>query len=279
MSKEFNRVAIVGVGLIGGSLARAIRESGIALEVVGYFRKESSLKKAKKFKILDGYYRDLPQAVLGADLVVLATPVYNIINIGRLLKGSLPDDAIIMDVGSTKKEIVSKLTNLYSKNYLGAHPLAGSEKRGLEHSNPELFKNRIAVLTPTKKTSTVVLRKLKLFWKNIGAKVVILSPDDHDKKLSKVSHLPHLLMYLLLENTSKDDLRFASRGFYDATRIAVSDSEIWSEIFLSNKKNIVKDIDNYIKMLLKYKKLIEDESVDKLQSYIANAATKRRQLK
>jgi len=278
MSREFNRVAIIGVGLIGGSLAKAIKKSGIAKEVVGYFKRESSLKKAKKLNLLDGYYRDLDQAVLGSDLIILATPVYSIIDIGKAIKGSLLEEALITDAGSTKREIVNELTKLYPKNYLGAHPLAGSEKRGVEYANSELFKNKVVILTPTEKTPIAVFRKLKLFWKSIGMKIVVLDPDTHDKMLSKVSHLPHLLMCLLLESVTKDDLRFASSGFRDATRIAASDSKLWSDILLSNRKNIIKDIDDYIKMLLKYKNFIKKGSREELQSSIANAASKRRQL-
>ncbi|MDP8215794.1 MAG: prephenate dehydrogenase/arogenate dehydrogenase family protein [Candidatus Kaelpia imicola] len=278
MSRKFNRVVIIGVGLIGGSLAGAIKKSGIAKEVVGYFRRESSLKRAKRLKMLDSYYRDLDQAVSGSDLIILTTPVYSIMGIGKAIKGSLLDEALIMDAGSTKREIVAELTRLYPENYLGVHPIAGSEKRGVEYADPELFKDRVVILTPTKKTSIAVLGKLKLFWKSVGAKIVILNPETHDKILSKVSHLPHLLMYLLLESVTKEDLKFASSGFHDATRIAASDSKIWSDIFLSNRKNIVKDIDNYIKKLLKYKNFIEKGFEKELQSSIADAASKRRQL-
>ena len=279
MNKKFKRVAIIGAGLIGGSLAQAIKENGIALEVVGYFRKDSSLKKAKKYHTLDNYYRDLNKAVSGADLIVLATPVYSIIKIGIEIKNFISSEAIITDAGSTKKEIVVKLGRLYPKKYLGAHPLAGSEKKGIENADPKLFKDRIVVLTPTSKTPEVVIKRLKFFWKSLGAKVIVLDSETHDKMLSKVSHLPHILMYPLLDSVTKEDLKLASSGFRDATRIAASDSKIWSDIILSNKKNIVKDIDSYIKRLRKYKRLIEEGLEVELRSHIANAATKRKQLK
>jgi prephenate dehydrogenase len=278
MSGEFKRITIIGAGLIGGSLAQAIKESGSAAEVRGYFRKESSLRKAKKLNILDGCYRDLKRALLGADLVILATPVQSIIEIGSKIKELLAQDAVITDAGSTKAEIVAKLGRLYPKNFIGAHPLAGSEKKGLEHADPKLFKDKVTILTPTDKSSKDTLKRLRSFWKGLGAKVVVLDPKSHDKLLSKISHLPHILMYPLLDIIAEEELRLASSGFRDATRIAASDSKIWSDIILSNRKNILKDIDSYIKKLQSYGRVIERGLEKELQSLIAEAARKRREL-
>jgi len=278
MSGEFKRITIIGAGLIGGSLARAIKESGSAVEVRGYFRKESSLRKAKRLNILDGCYRDFKRALLGADLVILATPVQSIIEIGSKIKEFLAQDAVITDTGSTKAEIAAKLGRLYPKNFIGAHPLAGSEKKGLEHSDPNLFKDKATILAPTDKSSKEALKRLRSFWEGLGSKVVVLDPKSHDKLLSKISHLPHIIMYSLLDIIAKEELRLAPSGFRDATRIAASDSKIWSDIILSNRKNILKDIDSYIKKLQSYGRVIERGLEKELQSLIAEAARKRREL-
>ncbi|MDP8233867.1 MAG: prephenate dehydrogenase/arogenate dehydrogenase family protein [Candidatus Saelkia tenebricola] len=275
MKSIFDRIAIIGIGLIGASIAQSVKENKIAKEVVGFFRREKALKEALKDKIVDQGYLDLESAVKGADFIILAVPVYEIIKIAELIKDFIPQNTLITDIGSTKLQIVKKLSKIYP-NYIGAHPLAGSEKKGAEFSSHELFDNKITILTPTAMTNPKTTGLMKKFWKSLGAKTVIMNPDIHDEIVSRISHLPHLLMYGLMNMVTDEHLQYASSGFKDSTRIAVSDPNIWMEIFLSNKKYLLKDIDLFIKHLEKYKKFLTGTMEEDILSVITDAADKRK---
>ncbi len=277
MKPVFDKVTVIGVGLIGASLARGIKKNKIARETAGYFRRKEALKEAVRGKIVDKGYLDITSAVKGAELVIFAVPVYEIIKVAEAIKDFIPPGALVTDIGSTKSQIVKKLSKIYS-NYVGAHPLAGSEKKGAEFSSPDLFKGKVTVLTPVKMTNVKTTAVMKKFWKALGAKVLIIPPDIHDKMVSRISHLPHLLMYSLMNMVGDDSLQYASSGFKDSTRIAASDPHIWTEIFLSNKKYLSKDIDLFIKHLEKYKKFLSSSGKKRLSSVIEDASDKRKQL-
>jgi len=278
MKPVFNKVSIIGVGLIGASLARGIKKNKISRQIAGFFKRKEALKKAVRGKIVDKGYLDIASAVKEAELVIFAVPVYEIIKVAEAIKDLIPSGALVTDIGSTKSQIVKKLSGIYP-HYVGAHPLAGSEKKGAEFSSPDLFEGKITVLTPTKITNVKAANTMKKFWKALGAKVLIMPPATHDKMVSRISHLPHLLMYSLMEMVSEDDLKYASSGFKDSTRIAASDHHIWTEIFLSNKKYLLKDIDLFIKHLEKYRKFLSSSRRRKLSSVIENASEKRKRLK
>lgn len=277
MKEGFKRVCIIGVGLIGGSLALGIKKRRLAKEVVGIFRRRSSLYKAKRGGIVDEGYLDYREALEDSDLVILATPIYKIIEIGKQIRDDFAPGSILMDVGSTKYEIVKELSKIYP-NFVGSHPLAGSEKRGCEHASADLFDSKTVIITPTKSTSKESLSRVKWLWEGLGAKVFMLDPRAHDKILSKVSHLPHLLMFCLLEAVGMEEIKFASSGFKDSTRIAASDPDLWIDVFKSNKPNLLRDIDKYIASLNKYKHALEKGNFGYLKKKIKLASIKRRQL-
>jgi prephenate dehydrogenase len=271
--KLFNKVGIVGMGLIGGSLALAIKKRQLADEVVGVSRHKKSLLLAKKMGAIDKGSQEF-DIIKNADLLILSTPVNTILKLAPKVSKAITKDCIVTDVGSTKKEIVSSLGKIFF-NYIGSHPLAGSEKRGIINARAALFKNSLCILTPTKKTNTLALKKIESLWNKIGAKTILLNPSVHDKILSFTSHLPHLIAFSLMDTIPRKYLRFASGGLKDATRIASSDNRLWTDILLSNRKNVIKTVDLFQDNLSKIKFAIIRKNRKLLNNILKQAKNKR----
>jgi len=269
----FNKVAIVGVGLIGGSMALAIKKKRLAGQVVGISRHKNTLLLAKRAGAIDkgSLYLDV---IKGADLVILATPVNTILNLAGSIPRLILRDCIVCDVGSTKKEVVSKLSKIFP-NFVGSHPLAGSEKRGISNACPDIFKNSLCILTPTRNINRRALEKVQKLWHQLGAKTVFLSPDIHDQALSFVSHLPHVLAFSLVGIIPPKYLKLGANSLKDITRIAVSDSQLWADIFLSNRKNILKSIQLFEKNLSRIQSAINKKDRKLLIKFLEDAKSKR----
>jgi len=254
----FNKVTIVGVGLIGGSLGLAIKKNKLANQVVGIGHRKTSIQKAIKKKAIDQGSLSLPSGTKQADLVILATPVGLIIKFLKELACCLKPGAIVIDVGSSKEEIVKIAEkNLSRENpFIGCHPMAGSEKRGIDIARKDLFDNAVCIITPTKRSDPGALKKIKIFWKNLGSRIEVISPARHDSLIATVSHLPHLVstglvLKLEQENQKKSSwLKVIGPGFKDTTRIAASPPAIWQDICFSNRGNIIKDISD-LRVILK----------------------------
>lgn len=274
--KIFNRVAIIGTGLIGGSIALAIKKKRLANEVIGISRHRKTLRLAKQNRAIDKGSQDF-KIVRDADLIIFATPISTILKLAPKVAKIVKPDSIVTDVGSTKGEIVSKLEKLFS-GYVGSHPLAGSEKRGIIHARADIFKNTLCILTPTKNMEPKALAKIKKLWQQLGAKVIILPPNIHDKALSFVSHLPHVVAFSLIDIIPKAYLEFGSSGLKDTTRIAASDSELWSDIFFSNQKNILASIELFEGALSKIKSAIQKKDRKLLDRILRQAKIKRQSL-
>ncbi|MBF0215620.1 MAG: prephenate dehydrogenase [Candidatus Omnitrophica bacterium] len=246
--KQFSKVVIIGMGLIGGSIGKALLEKRIALEVVGVFRRKISLEKAIKEKSLSGgYVDDYNEALKGAELIIIATPVNTIMRVLERLSKEVKDrEVIVTDVGSTKKEIVDYARQFRSKFiFIGAHPIAGSERTGVEYSKSGLFTGSICVLTRDRYIPRKAFARLKSLWTALGAKVDIISPHQHDRFLAFTSHLPHAVAYALAGSESPDMAKYMATGFRDTARIASSDPSLWADIFLSNRGNLLKAIKVY----------------------------------
>ncbi|MDD4895052.1 MAG: prephenate dehydrogenase/arogenate dehydrogenase family protein [Candidatus Omnitrophica bacterium] len=269
----FNKVAIIGTGLIGGSMALAMKKKGIARQVIGVSRHKSSLAQARRNRVIDKGSQDL-SIIKGADLVVLATPVNTILKLSPVITKFINKNTIVTDVGSTKKEIVSRLNRIFP-NYIGSHPLAGSEKRGVKNAQGDIFKNSICILTPAKNTSMKALRKIKIMWGRLGAKVLLLSPDIHDETLSFVSHLPHAVAFSLIGAIPDKHLKFGATGLKDTTRIALSDSTLWADIFLSNRKNMLKAIKSFQDNLSRISSALNKKDKEALTKILKRAQEKR----
>jgi prephenate dehydrogenase len=271
--KLFNKIAIIGTGLIGGSIALAIKKKGLADEVVGVSRHQKSLLLAKKKGAIDRGSQSL-DIIKGADLVILATPINTILNLAPAVSKLVGKDCLVTDVGSTKARISASLGKIFPA-FVGAHPLAGSEKRSIANAHPDLFKGSICLLTPAKNTDKAALKKIKSFWNKIGAETRLLSPDAHDKILCFTSHLPHIVAFSLIGIVPAQYLKFSSAGLKDTTRIAASDSELWAEIFLSNQKNALGAIDLFLQQLLRIKGAIKRKDKKQLNLILTKARKKR----
>lgn len=272
----FNKVAIIGIGLIGGSMALDIKKKRLAHQIIGVSRHKSSLIWGKKSRVIDKGSQHL-SIIQDADLVVLATPVNTILKLADVIVRFIRKDCIVTDVGSTKKEIVSKLSKIFP-NYVGSHPLSGSEKRGITNAQADIFKNSLCILTPTKNTPPKVLKKIENLWNQLGARVVVLSPDTHDRILSFVSHLPHVIAFSSIGVVPDKYLKFGANGLKDTTRIALSDSRLWADIFLSNRKNIRKSIESFQDNLSRIKSAINKRDEKTLIKILKKAKAKRETL-
>ena len=278
--QQFRKIAIIGVGLLGGSIGLAVKKQKIASEVVGLSQHQASLDAALSLGAIDQGTQDLKQAVAHADLVILSTPV-NIIqgmlsNMGPFLKRH----CIVTDVGSTKSSIVSTAEKHLPDfvYYVGSHPLAGSEKRGVESARPDLFEQSICLVTPTEETNRQALERLKNFWQSLGAQVKTLSPQEHDGILATISHLPHVVAYTLMDSIPKEHLAYAAGGLKDLTRIASLSPQMWNNICINNSKNIIKAIDEMVEKLGLIRKSIATNDHKSLITQFAAAKTKRDEL-
>lgn len=242
----FRRIAIIGVGLIGGSLGLTLRKFSLAEVVVGAGRNPENIQLAVKRGALHQGYKTVTEAVVNAELIYLSTPVKAIIPTLKEILPYLSPGTIITDAGSTKTEIVRQAENILPPDisFIGGHPMAGSEQQGIMAASDRLFDNAFYIFTPTEKTSLTALAKLKTLAKNLGARVIEMSPEKHDCVVAAISHLPHLvavcLVNTLLAFPDKEHfLSLAAGGFKDTTRIAAGSPEMWRDIFLSNQEMVL----------------------------------------
>ncbi len=266
----FETATIVGVGLIGGSLAAAFKRRSIVGNVIG-ISSSDTIRKAKELKLIDsGYdYESLAQGVQKADLVILCTPIARIIELMPLIAKCVSPGSIITDVGSTKRIIMEAADTVLPKQvtFIGGHPMAGSEKRGVSASDPFLFENAIYVLTPSLSTGQEELEKIRSAFSSIGAQIVILNPELHDKIAAAISHLPQMLAVGLVNmlNPVSDQhpeyVRLAAGGFRDMTRIASSPFSVWRDICETNQDLICEQIDGYISQLQEIREMIGTEAL------------------
>jgi prephenate dehydrogenase len=272
----FQRVAIVGTGLIGGSIALGLKKNALAREVIGFSRRKKTLLLASKIGAIDRGSQDI-RVIKGADLVILAAPVSTILGFALAISKIIPADCIVTDVGSTKKEIVSRLERIFPR-FVGAHPLAGSEKQGIQYAAAGIFKESLFILTPTNKTDSRAVGKVKMLWAKLGSKVVFMTPDAHDKILSFVSHLPHIAAFATIGSVPSKYLRFSSTGLKDTTRLAASDSKLWADIFFSNRENMLKSISLLEGNLARIKSAIKNSDENLLVKILKEARRKREAL-
>jgi len=253
----FNKITIIGVGLIGGSIGLGIKRRGLAEEVTGVFRRKSTLRKALARKAVDRGAMSIADGVKDADMIILATPVcliprfiYDVIKYAK--RGT-----IITDVGSAKEWIVDRVESRMSASpavfFVGSHPMAGSEHAGVEFAKADLLEGSPCIVTRTKAVDKKALAKVISFWKSLGAKVKVMTPREHDRSVAMISHLPHLVAFSLAGSVPAKDLIYAAEGFKDTTRVASSDPKLWSDIFLSNSAELLKAARIFEKY---YKKII-----------------------
>jgi len=243
----FRKVAIVGVGLIGGSLGMAMRKRALARRVVGIGRRQSSLERALALGAIDEATLDIRAGVADAELTILATPVGKMVRLAGAAKPSLSRGSLLTDVGSTKARLVRELEQLAGDafRYVGSHPMAGSEKRGVQEASGDLFDGALCFLTPTARTERRALEALTELWQALGARVRITDPAEHDRVVAYASHLPHLVAAALVNVTTPDAMTCVGAGFRDTTRVASGAPRLWADVCLQNRERILEAVENF----------------------------------
>jgi prephenate dehydrogenase len=248
-----NKLAIIGVGLIGGSLAQSLRLAGACKLVSGYGRNTENLEKAIELGVIDEYFTDISKVILDADVIVIATPLTTYGPLLEEISHSIKPGAVITDVGSAKKCVIEDAKKILGKNiqqFIPGHPIAGKEKSGVSASSPDLFQNHMVILTPLSENLADDIQMISSMWESCGANIVTMSVEHHDLVLAATSHLPHILAYSLVSCLAKmkeeDDIfKYSAGGFKDFTRIASSNPEMWSDICISNQNNLLQVINQY----------------------------------
>jgi cyclohexadieny/prephenate dehydrogenase len=262
---QFKKLALIGFGLIGGSIARAARAQGLAGEIVTTARSAKTRARVTELGVVDAVVETNAQAVKDADLVILCIPVGACGEVAREIAAHLAPGAIVSDVGSVKGAVVKDMAPYLpaSVHFVPAHPVAGTEHSGPDSGFAELFINRWCILTPPEGTDTAAVEKLRAFWAALGAKVEIMTPDHHDLVLAITSHLPHLIAYTIVgtadelgQVTSSEVMKFSAGGFRDFTRIAASDPTMWRDVFLANKDAVLEMLGTFTEDLSKLTRAI-----------------------
>ena len=283
----FKKVCIIGCGLIGSSLARAIKNNNLSTIIVSSNRSDAVNKKVIELKIVDDSSSDTKKMAEGSDLIIIATPLSSYDNVISKIKDCLKNGTILTDVGSVKENIISLVEKSVPQNvsWIPSHPIAGTEESGPESGFSELFKNKWCILTPSKKAKDKDIKLLKTFWEKIGSKVDIMEAKQHDYILSITSHIPHLIAYNIVNTTinvqdkkETDIAKYSAGGLRDFTRIAASNPIMWRDIFIQNKKNTSKMIDNFIENLEDLKKAIEKEDGKKLEEIFIKTKKIRKEI-
>ena len=275
------KVCIIGIGLIGGSLAKAIKKTHQSEIVFGYGRDEERLERAQKGNVIDQYSADIGEALDGANMVIVATPVGSYESILKEMKPYITKDMIISDVGSTKVSVIEAVKAVFDgvlDNFIPAHPIAGKEKSGFEVSDADLFVNKKVIITPLENNNPESIKMLVKMWEGIGAEVDFMTPKSHDDLLGMTSHLPHMLAFSLVNyliTQHPEASVYAAGGFKDFSRIASGDAIMWRDICLHNREAIVEHIKGYQESLNTLVEAIDSQNKEQLESLFRKAKNTR----
>jgi prephenate dehydrogenase len=282
---QFNKITIIGLGLIGGSLARALKETGEVGTVVGIDPDKESLEYALSKGIIEKGSSSISEGVEGAEIIVISTHVGIIADTAKSVFPVATEGAIITDVGSVKSLIVKGIEPDLPENihFIGGHPIAGTENSGVRSADSKLFKGRRCILTPTEKTNAEAKNKVTRMWESVGSEVHEMDPETHDHIFGTVSHLPHLVAYSLMNTVlsapdSEKLLEFAGGGLKDYTRVAASSPEMWAQIFKANKSHLLDAISMFKNSLQDIEDAIKSEDFDTLKKELDKAAKTKRGL-
>ena len=283
----FNKVCIIGCGLIGSSLARAIKKNNLSNKIVSSNRSEATNRRVIELRIVDDSSTNIKKMVKDSDLVIIATPLSSYESVILKIKDSLKNGSILTDVGSVKEKIINLVEKFVPMDvsWIPSHPIAGTEESGPNAGFAELFNNRWCIITPSEKAKKQDIKILEAFWKKIGSKVDIMDVKQHDYILSITSHIPHLIAYNIV-NTSMSIqneknttiVKYSAGGLRDFTRIAASNPIMWRDIFIQNKKNTSKMINKFIKNLEDLKVAIENEDGKKLEEIFTKTKKIRKEI-
>lgn len=278
-----NKLVIIGVGLIGGSLARVLRMRGEVKEIVGVGRGAANLMKAVELGVIDRFTHDPVEAVEGADLVFLAIPVCSIATMTARIAPALAAGCVVTDGGSVKGEIVTACEPLMQPGtfFVGGHPIAGTEKSGVDASFPSLYEGRRCIITPTVNSDPVALQRVARMWELAGCEVIMMDIAKHDRVLAAISHLPHMVAYALVNAVGDYDrfdesiLKYSAGGFKDFTRIASSDPAMWRDIAMMNREGILELTDFFSAYLAELRSLVANGDAAGLEKFFARSKERR----
>ena len=275
------KLAVIGVGLIGGSFALALKQAKVASHVVGVGRNPANLQLALERGAIDSIAADPAAAARGADLVFLATPVSHYPKILSSMRP--PAKAIVTDAGSTKRDVIAAARSALKEKiaqFVPGHPIAGAEKSGVAAATPELFRSRRVILTPLPENPAAAVSKVERAWESCGARIAKMDPDEHDRVLAAVSHLPHVLAFALVHDIAAREnaaqlFSYAAGGFRDFTRIASSHPEMWRDICIANRDRLLEELDRYSKNLGSIRKIIAAADSSALEKLFSDARAAR----
>jgi prephenate dehydrogenase len=282
-NQVLKKLVIFGVGLIGGSVASALKTAGSSAEIVGVGRSSESLQTAIDLNVIDTASSNIAEALLHADIVLIAAPVAQTPLILNAIKPHLHADTVVTDAGSTKSDVLACAQEILGEQFtqfVGGHPIAGAEKSGVTAATADLYINKNVVLTPTLDTNQNAVQRVRELWKNCGANVTEMPAETHDGIFAAVSHLPHLLAFALVDDiasraNAEQLFGFAASGFRDFTRIAGSHPEMWRDISLANKAALLNEITAYQDELSRLKQMLEHDDGDALHALFERASTAR----
>jgi prephenate dehydrogenase len=278
---DFKNITIIGVGLIGGSLALALKKKGYKGRITGVGRNKKNLIRALELGIIDDYSTVHSQGVKYADLVIIAASVGQFEEIAKKINNHLKKGAIVTDVGSVKSRIINIIEPLMPEGvfFVGGHPIAGKECSGLEGATPDLFHNARCIITPSANTKRAAMNKVKSLWKMVGMKTVIMTPEEHDQVFAAVSHMPHIVAYTIVNSILDADrkfMRYGGRGLKDITRIAMSSEELWRDICSSNREDILSTLRKFSSSVSRMIKLFEKSDWKGLEGEFKRAREARK---
>jgi len=281
--KNIKNITVIGLGLIGGSMALSLKNVDEDFKITGYDIEGEAMNIAKYRNVIDIIARDYKGAASNADLIIIATPISKIVEVVEHIKDYLKKGAIITDVGSAKQKIVKRVSEILPEGvfFIGGHPMAGSENEGILNATPELFRNTFYILTPIDTTVSEPLVMLHSLFTKIGAKVISMSPREHDENVALISHLPHILSTNLVDmiddeqKKMKNLFKLCAGGFRDMTRIAAANTKMWLDISLENKDELIKSIDNYIKYLSRFMTYLQQNKSESIKDHYLKAQKAR----
>lgn len=274
-------VIIVGVGLIGGSIAAAVRQRFPSTKVTGIGRNEARLKTAVDAGLLNDSATEIsPELVVDAPVVVICLPVHLIAEYVKSVAAIAPPDSLITDAGSVKAAICDEIAGTdAAKNFVGAHPIAGGEQAGFEHADPELFNNSVCVLAAESDSpEPVLINQARSFWSGIGCRIQVMTPAEHDRTLALTSHLPHIMAAITTSAVGEENLPLAGSGFRDTTRIAAGNAALWKEILIGNSDQIISALDHAETILRAYRTALQHKDAGQIEQLLKDAADCRAKL-
>ena len=280
---RWKRITLVGVGLLGGSLGLALRKRRLAGSVVGFVRRAGSVRECERAGAVDLATRDLSEAVQGAELVVLCTPIGQMPELMERMLPTLERGAVVTDVGSVKAGIVQTLETMVQSvgaHFIGSHPMAGAERTGVSAARPDLFVNAVCVVTPTVQSDKNALRKVEQLWKSVGSRVLRLKPSVHDALVSRSSHLPHVVAaglanFVLQAQQVGNQGILCANGFRDTTRVASGSPEMWRDIAVANRENLLRALEGFVGGLQDFRRVLKSGDAKAISRFFEQAKSRR----